>query len=101
MTRKSRKNQRRVIASLLTGVFMLQQTMALTVVASEISGITNGGHGTFNIDPTGKAGSIGFRGYEKFNLDAGDVANLNFSDISTFVNMVDNKININGIVNSM
>ena len=101
MTRKSRKNQRRVIASLLTGVFILQQTMALTVVASEISGITNGGHGTFNIDPTGKAGDIGFRGYEKFNLDAGDVANLNFSDISTFVNMVDNKININGIVNSM
>ena len=44
---------------------------------------------------------IGFRGYEKFNLDAGDVANLNFSDISTFVNLVDNNIKINGVVNSV
>ena len=101
MTRKSRKTQRRVIASLLTGVFMLQQTMALTVVASEISGITNGGHGTFNIDPTNKAGDIGFRHYEKFNLDKGDIANLNYADISTFVNMVDNKINVNGVINAM
>ena len=101
MTRKSRKNQRRVIASLLTGVFMIQQTMTLTVVASEISGVTSGGHGTFNISPTNKVGNIGFRQYEKFNLDAGDIANLNYADIATFVNMVDNKININGIVNTM
>ena len=40
MMRKSRKTQRRIIASLMTGVFMLQQTMALSVIASEISGVT-------------------------------------------------------------
>src|SRR5574344_1942299 len=100
MTRKSRKNQRRVIASLLTGVFMIQQTMTLTVVASEISGIT-GNNGVYNIDPSSTNGNVGFRHYEKFNLDQGDVANLNYADISTFVNMVDNKINVNGIVNSV
>ena len=100
MTRKSRKNQRRVIASLLTGLFLVQQTMTLTVVASEISGVA-GSNGVFNIDPATKAGELGFRHYEKFNLSQGDIANLNYTDISTFVNMVDNQININGVLNTM
>ena len=65
--RKSKNTQRRIIASLMTGVFMLQQTMALTVVASEISGF-NQSSGVFNIDPTKKSGDMGFRQYEKFNL---------------------------------
>ena len=98
--RKSRKTQRRVIASLMTGVFMLQQTMALSVIASEISGF-NQTSGVFNIDPTKVNGNTGFRHYEKFNLSQGDIANLNFADINTFVNLVDNQININGIVNSV
>ena len=98
--RQSRKKSRRVIASLLTGVFIIQQTMTLSVVASEISGVT-GHNGVFNIDPTNKVGDIGFRQYAKFLLDKGDIANLNYADIETFVNMVDSKININGVVNSM
>lgn len=84
----------------MTGVFMLQQTMALSVVASEISGF-NQASGVFNIDPTKVDGATGFRHYEKFNLSQGDIANLNFADINTFVNLVDNQINIDGIVNSV
>lgn len=84
----------------MTGVFMLQQTMALSVVASEISGF-NQTSGVFNIDPTKVDGATGFRHYEKFNLSQGDIANLNFADINTFVNLVDNQINIDGIVNSV
>ena len=100
MTRKSRKTQRRVIASLMTGVFMLQQTMALTVIASDITGVT-GNCGVYNINPLTKNGATGFRNYQNFNLSAGDVANLNFADINTFVNLVDNQIVINGVVNSI
>ena len=100
MTRKSRKTQRRIIASLMTGVFMLQQTMALTVVASDISGVT-GVNGVYNIDPAHITGDLGFRQYENFNLSEGDIANLNFADISTFINMVDNQIVVNGLVNSV
>ena len=79
---------------------MLQQTMALSVVASEISGFSQT-NGVFNIDPTAKGDGIGFRQYQNFNLSKGDIANLNFADINTFVNLVDNQININGIVNSV
>ena len=98
--RRRRKSQRRVIASILTGVFIVQQTMTLSVLASEISGVT-GVNGVYNIDPTKTTNGIGFRHYEKFNLSQGDIANLNYTDISTFVNMVDNQININGIVNTV
>ena len=100
MTRRSRKNQRRVIASILTGMFIVQQTMTLTVCASEISGIT-GVNGVFNINPEHSSNGIGYRHYEKFNLSQGDIANLNYADISQFVNMVDSQININGIVNTV
>ena len=81
---------------------MVQQTMGLSVfAASTISGVTNGGSGSFNIDPTTKNNGTGFRHYQDFNLGQGDVANLNFADINTFVNMVDNQVVINGIVNSV
>ena len=100
--RQSGKNQKRTIAVLLTGLFMVQQTMGLSVfAASTISGVTNGGSGSFNIDPTTKTNGTGFRHYQDFNLGQGDVANLNFADINTFVNMVDNQVVINGIVNSV
>ena len=95
--RQSGKNQKRTIAVLLTGLFMVQQTMGLSVfAASTISGVTNGGSGSFNIDPTAKNNGTGFRHYQDFNLGQGDVANLNFADINTFVNMVDNQVVING-----
>lgn len=100
--RQSGKNQKRTIAVLLTGLFMVQQTMGLSVfAASTISGVTNGGSGSFNIDPTTKNNGTGFRHYQDFNLGQGDVANLNFADINTFVNMIDNQVVINGIVNSV
>lgn len=77
---------------------------ALQTKASEISGIT-GNDGIFNINPDSMHGDTGFRQYEKFNLSEGDIANLIFKygeeNVSKFVNLVDNTININGILNTM
>ena len=106
------KRQRRVIASLLTTFFLMQQSMIVPAMATDITGVT-GNNGVYNIDPTGMiagANGVGFRQYENFNLSAGDIANLIFQygaggrnpqNIETFVNLVQNKINIDGIVNSM
>ncbi len=106
------KRQRRVIASLLTTFFLMQQSMVIPAMATEIGGsnlpggwLTPGADGAYNIDPTSVNGSTGFRQYDKFNLSAGDIANLIFKygnkNIDTFVNLVQDQININGIVNSM
>ncbi len=74
---------------------------------SVISGVTVGGSGTFNIDPSKVNGDVGYRQYDYFNLGKGDVANLNFNsptkgrDIETFVNLVNNQINVNGVLNTV
>ena len=98
--------KRKVVASLLTFCFFLQQSFCLQVLATNISGV-NGNNGVFDITPTAKnpAGDIGFRKYQNFELSEGDIANLIFhlqgQDLSKFVNLVDNTINIQGIVNAV
>ena len=81
--KNSRQKSKRVIAMSLTALFLTHQTMMLSVFASNISGVTNGGHGTFNINPQGAKNGIGYRAYEHFELDKGDVANLNFKDVNS------------------
>ena len=107
----SQMRKRRVIAALLTTCFLFQQSMIVPTMATEIGGAgdwVTGVNGVYDINPTSKNGTMGFRQYEKFNLSAGDIANLIFrygtserGNIDTFVNLVDSKININGIVNAM
>ena len=98
--------KKKVIASLLAALFVYNQSLTLTVVASEISGV-NGNNGVYNINPSAliNGTDMGYRKYKDFTLDKGDIANLIYkygnTDVSTFINLVDNKININGVVNSM
>ena len=104
--RKRSRSSKRILAASLTALFLSHQTMLLSVVASEISGV-NGNNGVYNIHPGAliNGSDIGYRKYKDFKLDQGDIANLIFkygnTDISQFINLVDNKIEINGIVNSM
>lgn len=77
---------------------------AQAAFATNISGVS-GNNGTFNINPEVANGDTGFRQYENFYLSKGDIANLIFKygnrDVSKFVNLVDGKVNIQGIVNTM
>ena len=94
----------RLIASLLTVCFLTHQSFMLNAFATNITGVT-GNNGVYNINPSDIKGNIGFREYQNFNLSEGDIANLIFkhgsSNLAKFVNLVDGKININGIVNTM
>ena len=101
-------NLKKFIAAILTFLFVMQQTMVLPALAeSNISGVTNGGSGSFDIRPDINHGDMGFKHYNKFELGQGDVANLIFAlkngDISVdkFVNLVDNRIIINGVLNGV
>lgn len=101
----SKKTTRLSVAALLMALtFVMQQSLTTSVQATDITGIT-GNNGVFNIDPSGANAGIGFREYQNFTLSKGDIANLIFkygtSDISKFVNLVDNQININGLVNTV
>ncbi len=99
-----KRSLNKLIASILcANMFVIN--MPITVMASEIvsgqPGITQNGN-TYNIEAAKTSGSTGFRHYDKFNLTQGDVANLIYKDNYTkFVNLVNNQVNINGIVNTM
>ena len=75
---------------------------------SNISGVTptpGAGGNIFNISPEHISADIGYRQYENFILEHGDIANLLYSlngkDLETFINLVDNGVSINGILNTM
>lgn len=72
--------------------------------ATNITGVT-GNNGVYNIKPEHYSGNAGYRQYTNFSLDKGDVANLEFirngkANPDTFVNLVQNKVNINGLLNT-
>ncbi len=103
-------NYKKLISAVLCVLFLAQQTMFVPVIASEITGVEGtpieGGNQQFDIRPEFNHGDTGFRHYNDFKLDQGDIANLIFAlknggDISKFVNLVDSQIIINGIVNSV
>ena len=107
----SRKRTQKLVSAALTSLFLLHQTMMISAFATSITNPNGspvpGQNGTYTINPSAiiKNTDIGYRKYLDFDLSKGDIANLIFKygtkDVNTFVNLVDNKININGVVNSM
>ena len=89
-------NPRRIMAGILSVCVFCMYAVPLPVLASEISGVTKSGN-VYNIEAAKLHGSTGFRHYDKFNLDKGDIANLQFrkgsQEYTKFVNLVNNKIN--------
>ena len=82
-------------------------TAGCAQAATNITGVT-GTNGVYNITPEHFSGIAGYRKYDNFTLDQGDKANLQFvrnqegkADPTAFVNLVENKVNINGVLNTM
>ena len=77
---------------------------AVGAYASNISGVSATNH-TYNINPAKQHGSVGYRSYQNFQLSEGDIANLIYKygskNVETFINLVNNQIDINGVVNTM
>ncbi len=98
---------KKLVAFVLTSLFFMQQTMILPAIATDITGVRPGENGQYNIHPDFVHGDTGFRHYDNFNLSKGDVANLIFAlqngqiDVNKFVNLVDSRIIINGILNGV
>ena len=74
--------------------------------ATNITGATNNGN-VYSVKPEHYSGIAGYRRYENFKLDNGHVLNLEFireqagkDNPTTFVNLIDTKAEINGILNT-
>ena len=91
----------RKIVSFITAYSMIFLNITPVLAQTNITGV-QGNNGIYNIDAAKVSGSTGFRQYTDFTLDNGDVANLKFDQgYNKFVNLVDNQVNINGIVNTV
>ena len=128
MSKRFQKSNRRVVASILSLLMVMQQS-ALSVMASNITNwngdamMKNPQTGAYHITPdmVNEALRTGFRKFRDFNLSAGDIANFlmmarnsdawvdgNHSNhqyseaaINTFVAAVQNQVRIDGIVNTL
>ena len=99
---------RRVFVAILCVSFVFQQSLILPLLASEITtdtshgmeaNITQNGN-NWDIRPGFSQGSTDFGHFNQFNLTEGDIANLiNSIDRDKFVALVNNQVNINGILN--
>ena len=95
---------KKILASILCINILLSGSPVLLFAAAPeetiITGITPEGN-VYNITPQDVFSDTGVRSYTDFTLKEGDTANLIFtSDYNKFINLVDNKINIWGVVNT-
>ena len=79
-------------------------TSTTTPIETNITGVT-GNNGVYDITATSVSDGTGYRQYTNFALANTDTANLIFTyndaDFQRFINMVDNKVEINGLLNSV
>ena len=100
---------RRVFVAILCVSFVFQQSLVLPLLAESVitpdtsagmaPDITQNGN-IWDINPNFSHGSTDFGHFNQFNLTEGDIANLiNSIDRDKFVALVNNQVNINGILN--
>ena len=91
---------------LIFAVIAVAITAGCAQATTNITGVT-GQNGVYTIKPEHFSGNAGYRKYDNFTLDKNDIANLEFvrdqkskKQPEAIVNLVQNKVNINGIVNT-
>ena len=120
--RKSQTDKKRFVPLILCSVLVLQQSLTNQAAASTITdgnGVpinTHPGTGHYEIRPDAWNGKVGFKEFQQLKLDEGDIMNFIFQwynqaydgdpahnrgDIDTFVNFINNRAEINGVVNAL
>ncbi len=104
INKKRAKLYPKKIAASVFAANIISAIVPYSVLASDITGIIPK-NGVYDITADKISGETGFRQYENFKLTQGDIANLQFikdsAEYSKFINLVDNQVNINGILNTM
>ena len=91
-------------------LFLVALAAMITITpaqATNITGVTGTGN-TYNINPAFINGDVGYRKYDNFQPSEGDIANLIYNgtkngkdrNLEHFVNLVKNKVDINGVLNT-
>ncbi len=97
------QKKRRAILALATLTFLANPFTAQASNITTKAGVTlKPTDNVYNIAVQKKlSSSVGVNKFTDFNLDKGQIANMQFDKLQTLANLVDNKININGTVNAL
>ncbi|WP_303839130.1 hypothetical protein [Selenomonas ruminantium] len=103
-----KRQQKRILSSLALAVSFMAYPYGIGEAATDIvpkdssdaGKIAHSGN-VYSISPQKDTGTLAYNRFEKFNLASGDIANLLFGNSSTLANLVQNRINIDGIVNGI
>lgn len=96
-------NKKQLLIAALATIMSVSVASATNITGADYQG------GVYNINPEKINGNVGYRHYENFDLSQGDVAKLIYQgyksgelrDLSTFINLVNNQVKINGILNAV
>ena len=96
---------RRILASLTMAAGILASPFSVgeaAIVRKEGTGPAIAPNGNvYNIDPEGSNGNFAYNRFKEFNLPQNQIANLKFDNAATLANLVNNKVQIDGIVNAV
>ena len=103
-----KRQQNKMLKSLALAVGFMAYPYAIGEAAIVRHDNTQVNHenNVYNINPEKVSGDFAYNRFKEFNLDSGYIANLlfgpkNATNASVLANLVQNKININGIVNGI
>ncbi|MBQ3853299.1 MAG: leukotoxin LktA family filamentous adhesin, partial [Anaerovibrio sp.] len=95
---------RLLLASLVmaAGVFAYPLDLGEAAIVRENGAVMDASGLVHDIDPEKVVSNdFAYNRFKEFDLNQGHIANLKFGDASTLANLVNNQININGIVNAV
>ncbi len=102
---KTRKMEPRwLLASLAmaAGIFAYPFGIAEAAIVDKAGQtITPNENNVYNIDPQNTNGDLAYNRFQQFALEQNEIANLNFGAANTLANLVNSKVDINGIVNGI
>lgn len=96
-------NKKQLLIAALATIMSVSAASATNITGAQLQ------NGVYNINPEKINGNVGYRHYSNFDLSQGDVAKLIYQgyksgelrDLSTFINLVNNQVKINGILNAV
>ncbi|MBO4779138.1 MAG: leukotoxin LktA family filamentous adhesin, partial [Selenomonadaceae bacterium] len=96
------KKRRAMFAMAATLIFSSPFTAQASTITTYSGETLTSKNNVYDIEVQRKLSEqVGINRFKDFTLDSGHIANIQFGNLQTLANLVDNKININGTVNAL
>lgn len=97
-----RKKRREILAMVTAAIFSSPFTANASNITTADGQTLTPTNNVYNIDVQKELSKqVGVNKFKNFSLDNGNIANMQFNNLQSLVNLVENKVSINGVVNAI